>query len=128
MILSPNSMHGQDRRLELEESAFVLFNGRVERKMLQKLAQVDSGGTTSNLPEVMVLEAIYPVGATPGGRGRADKPLTDDLWPLMSLLTYQSSPCELSKRLTAIVLAPLPTANFVPTDTVEHVTNPTGTW
>lgn len=42
------------------------------------------------------------------------KGLTEDLWPLISLLTYQSLPCDLSSLLTAIVLAPLPTANFVP--------------
>lgn len=43
---------------------------------------------------------------------RAD--LTEDLCPLMSLLTYQSLPCEVSKRLTAIVFAPLAPANLVP--------------
>lgn len=32
----------------------------------------------------------------------------------MSLLTYQSLPCDLSRRLTAIVFAPLAHANFVP--------------
>lgn len=32
----------------------------------------------------------------------------------MSLLTYQSLPCDLSRRLTAIVFAPLEHANFVP--------------
>lgn len=32
----------------------------------------------------------------------------------MSLLTYQSLPCDVSNRLTAMVFAPLEHANFVP--------------
>lgn len=47
-------------------------------------------------------------------KGDANLTLTDDLCPLISLLTYQSLPWEVSSRLTAIVFAPLPTANFVP--------------
>ena len=48
------------------------------------------------------------------GKREGERVLTVDLWPLISLLTYQSLHCDLLRRLTAIVFAPLATANFVP--------------
>lgn len=59
-------------------------------------------------------EAFLCATDTHRSRTHVKMTLTEDLCPLMSLLTYQSLPCELSRRLMAMAFEPLPTANFVP--------------